>query len=324
MGIRDVQFFMCTVSQTFIIIIIVKGEIQMIHPKVIFASIRPFSLTASVIPVLFGTILALQWTSINWTTFLLTLLGALFLQCGTNLVNDYFDHVKGADIPGSLSPSGVIDRKEMTPRQVYITGLIFFSLSIIIGLILTAITGPVVLYFGIPSLLVGYFYTATRYALAYNGLGEIASGSTLGILAVVGSFYTQTLNLNAEVFLAAIPNAMLVMAILHANNLRDFDTDKQIGKTTIAGLIGRKASRIEYYVLMLGTYVSLIALVLLNILPVWSLIAAITLPIALKGLKIAVSTWEAKQLNKALGLTAMLHMAFGILLCVGTLTGILL
>jgi 1,4-dihydroxy-2-naphthoate polyprenyltransferase len=315
---------MCTLSQTFIIIIIVKGETQMIHPKVIFASTRPFSLTASVIPVIFGTILAFQWTSINWTTFLLTLFGAVFLQCGTNLVNDYFDHVKGADIPGSLSPSGVIERKEMTPRQVYITGLIFFSLSIILGLILTALTGPVVLYIGIPSLLVGYFYTATRYALAYNGLGEVASGSTLGILAVVGSFYTQTLNLNLEVFLAAIPNALLVMAILHANNLRDFDTDKQIGKTTIAGLIGRKASRIEYYILMLGTYVSLIALVLLNILPAWSLIAAITLPIALKGLQIAISTWEAKQLNKALGLTAMLHMAFGILLCIGTLTGILL
>ncbi|WNB93334.1 1,4-dihydroxy-2-naphthoate octaprenyltransferase [Bacillus sp. NEB1478] len=296
----------------------------MIHPKILIASTRPISLTASVIPVLFGTILALQWTGINWITFLLTLAGALFLQCGTNLINDYFDHVKGADTAGSLSPSGVIDRKEMTPRQVYITGLIFFALSIMIGLILTALTGPMVLLLGIPSLFVGYFYTATRYALAYNGLGEVASGSTLGILAVVGAFYTQTLNLNAEIFLAAIPNALLVMSILHANNLRDFDTDKQIGKTTVAGLIGRKASRIEYYILMLGTYVSLFALVLMDILPVWSLIAAITLPIALKGLKIAVSTWEAKQLNKVLGLTALLHMAFGILLCIGTLTGILL
>jgi 1,4-dihydroxy-2-naphthoate polyprenyltransferase len=296
----------------------------MIHPKVIYASVRPISLTASIIPVVFGTILALQWTNIHWTAFILTLLGALFLQCGTNLVNDYFDHVKGADIPGSLSPSGVIDRKEMTPRQVYITGLIFFSLSIIVGLILTALTGPVVLFIGIPSLLVGYFYTATRYALAYNGLGEVASGSTLGILAVVGSFYTQTLSINNEIFLAAIPNALLVMAILHANNLRDFDTDKQIGKTTVAGLIGRKASRVEFYILMIGTYVSLTALVLLNILPSWSLIAAITLPLAIKGLKIAVSTWEAKQLNQVLGLTALLHLSFGALLCIGTLTGILL
>lgn len=296
----------------------------MLHPKVIYASVRPISLTASIIPVLFGTILALQWTNIHWTAFILTLLGALFLQCGTNLVNDYFDHVKGADIPGSLSPSGVIDRKEMTPRQVYATGLIFFSLSIIIGLILTALTGPVVLFIGIPSLLVGYFYTATRYALAYNGLGEVASGSTLGILAVVGSFYTQTLSINTEIFLAAIPNALLVMAILHANNLRDFDTDKQIGKTTVAGLIGRKASRVEFSILMIGTYVSLTALVLLNILPAWSLIAAITLPVAIKGLKIAVSTWDAKQLNQVLGLTALLHLSFGVLLCIGTLTGILL
>lgn len=296
----------------------------MIHPKVIYASVRPISLTASIIPVLFGTILALQWTNIHWTAFILTLLGALFLQCGTNLVNDYFDHVKGADIPGSLSPSGVIDRKEMTPRQVYVTGLIFFSLSIIVGLILTALTGPVVLFIGIPSLLVGYFYTATRYALAYNGLGEVASGSTLGILAVVGSFYTQTLSINNEIFLAAIPNALLVMAILHANNLRDFDTDKQIGKTTVAGLIGRKASRVEFYILMIGTYMSLTALVLLNILPAWSLIAAITLPLAIKGLKIAVSTWDAKQLNQVLGLTALLHLSFGVLLCIGTLTGILL
>jgi 1,4-dihydroxy-2-naphthoate polyprenyltransferase len=301
-----------------------KGGNEMVHPKVIFASTRPYSLTASIIPVLFGTILALQYTNINWIAFLLTLLGAVFLQCGTNLVNDYFDYVKGADIPGSLSPSGVIDRGEMTPRQVYVTGMGFFALSILIGLILTVMTGPVVLYIGIPSLLVGYFYTATRYALAYNGLGEIASGSTLGILAVAGAFYTQTLSVNAEVFLASIPNALLIMSILHANNLRDFDTDKQIGKTTVAGIIGRKAARIEYYFLMLGTYVSLLGLIIVDILPVWSLLAAVTLPIAIKGLKIAISTWDSKKLNKALGLTAMLHLAFGILLCAGTLTGILL
>jgi 1,4-dihydroxy-2-naphthoate octaprenyltransferase len=294
----------------------------MLHPKVIFASTRPFSLTASIIPVLFGTILASQWTDINYYVFLLTLLGAVSLQCGTNLVNDYFDHKKGADLPGSLSPSGVIDRGEMTPKQVYITGLVFFGISIVSGLYLTALTGPIVLYLGIPSLLVGYFYTATRFALAYNGLGEIASGSTLGVLAVVGSYYTQTQMLSGEITLAALPNAFLVMAILHANNLRDLETDKKINKITIAGLIGKKWSRLEYYVLMIGPYIILSLLIVNSLLPFWSILALLTLPVALKAIKIAASTWEPVKLNGALGLTALLHLSFGVLLCIGTLVGI--
>ncbi|MFC0188086.1 1,4-dihydroxy-2-naphthoate octaprenyltransferase [Fictibacillus aquaticus] len=294
----------------------------MLHPKVIFASTRPFSLTASIIPVLFGTILASQWTDINYYVFFLTLLGAVSLQCGTNLVNDYFDHTKGADLPGSLSPSGVIDRGEMTPKQVYVTGLVFFGISIVSGLYLTALTGPIVLYIGIPSLLVGYFYTATRFALAYNGLGEIASGSTLGVLAVVGSYYTQTHMLSGEITLAALPNAFLVMAILHANNLRDLETDKKINKITIVGLIGKKWSRLEYYVLMIGPYIILSMLIMNSLLPFWSILALLTLPVAVKAIKIAASTWEPVKLNGALGLTALLHLSFGALLCIGTLIGI--
>ncbi|MCQ6266368.1 1,4-dihydroxy-2-naphthoate octaprenyltransferase [Fictibacillus sp. WQ 8-8] len=294
----------------------------MISPKTILASTRPFSLTASIIPVLFGTILAMKWTEINWGIFLLTLAGAIFMQCGTNLVNDYFDYKKGADQPGSLSPSGVIDRKEMTPVQVHITGLIFFALGSIIGLILASLTGSFILYIGIPSLLIGYFYTATRYALAYNGFGEFASGTTLGVLAVIGSYYVQTLTVHWETVLISLPNAFLIMAILHANNLRDIDTDKLINKITIAGLIGKKGARIEYYILMLGTYIILLLLVIASLLPAWSLIAIVSLPIALKAVGIAARTWEPKELNKALGLTAMLHLGFGLLLCIGTFIGI--
>lgn len=294
----------------------------MISPKTLLASTRPFSLTASIIPVFFGTILAMQWTDINWGIFLLTLLGAVFMQCGTNLVNDYFDHVKGADQPGSLSPSGVIDKGQMTPRQVHVAGIVFFILGSIIGLILANLTGSFILYIGIPSLLIGYFYTATRFALAYNGFGELASGTTLGVLAVVGSYYVQTLTVPWEVVLLSLPNAFLIMAILHANNLRDIETDKLINKTTIAGLIGKTGARIEYYFLMLGTYLLLLILVGVSLLPAWSLIAFISLPIALKAVKICAQTWDPKELNKALGLTAMLHLGFGLLLCIGTFIGI--
>ncbi|MFC7372722.1 1,4-dihydroxy-2-naphthoate octaprenyltransferase [Fictibacillus iocasae] len=294
----------------------------MLHPKVIYYSTRPISLTASIIPVLFGTILASQWIDISYFVLFLTLLGAVSLQCGTNLVNDYFDHKKGADLPGSLSPSGVIDRGEMTPRQVYVTGLVFFAISIVSGLYLTALAGLEILYMGIPALLVGYFYTATRFALAYNGLGEIASGSMLGILAVVGSYFTQTHMMSFDVALAALPNAFLVMAILHGNNLRDLETDKKINKITIAGLIGKKWARFEYYFLMIGAYVALALLVAELLLPYWSLIAALTLPIAVKAINIVSSTWEPEKLNGVLGLTAMLHLSFGVLLCIGTLIGV--
>ncbi|SDM85967.1 1,4-dihydroxy-2-naphthoate prenyltransferase [Fictibacillus solisalsi] len=294
----------------------------MISPKVILASTRPFSLTAAIIPVLFGTILALQSTSINWGLFLLTLLGAVFMQCGTNLVNDYYDHVKGADQPGSLSPSGVIDRGEMTPKQVHITGLIFFALGSIIGLVLAGLTGRFILYIGIPSLLIGYFYTATRYALAYNGFGEFASGTTLGVLAVIGSFYVQTLTVGWNTVMMALPNAFLIMAILQANNLRDIDSDKLINKITVAGLLGRTGARIEYLILMIGAYVLLLILVAISLLPSWSLLAFLSLPVAIKALSISLRTWDPKELNTTLGLTAMLHLGFGILLCIGTLIGI--
>ncbi|EIT85273.1 1,4-dihydroxy-2-naphthoate octaprenyltransferase [Fictibacillus macauensis ZFHKF-1] len=294
----------------------------MLSPKTIFRSTRPFSLTASIIPILFGTILAIEKTSLSWGMFVATLVGALCMQCGTNLVNDYFDYVKGADQPGSLSPSGVIDRKEMTPRQVYITGLVFFLIATIIGIVLYVQTGPVILYIGIPALLIGYFYTASRFALAYNGLGELASGTTLGVLAIIGAYYVQTATVSGELILVSLPNAFLIMAILHANNLRDIDTDPLIHKITIAGLLGKTGARVEYYVLMFGAYLILALLVIFHALPLWSLLAFLTFPIAYKAVAIATKTWDPAELNKALGLTAMLHLSFGLLLSIGTWIGL--
>ncbi|HKP52724.1 MAG TPA: 1,4-dihydroxy-2-naphthoate octaprenyltransferase [Chloroflexia bacterium] len=282
-----------------------------------WGAIRPWSYTAAVIPVLLGAAIAAYYRVFNGWTVLLALIGSIAIQMGTNLTNDYYDFRKGADSPNSLGTGGSLLRGDLTPTQVFIGGILAFGVGIAIGLYLVSLTGPFIFWLGLFSVAVGFFYTAGPFALAYVGLGEVAVFIFMGPVMVIGSYYVQAQTVTWPVVLASLPVGFLVAAILHANNLRDLESDRQIGKRTLATLLGRAGANVEYYVLVLGTYLSLAVMVLAGIAPWLTLISIVTLPFAIKLMRTVAAETEPKKLHPVLRQTARLHMQFGLLLVIG-------
>jgi 1,4-dihydroxy-2-naphthoate polyprenyltransferase len=286
-----------------------------------FRATRPFSFTASVVPVLVGSFLGFG-EDVFPIRFLLALLGSLAIHAGTNLVNDYFDHVKGADGPHSLGPSGVIQQKLLSPRAVLVGGIACFAVGAAFGLVLVAMTGPAILWLGLASVAAGFLYTAGPVALAYVGLGEVTVFLFMGPAIVMGAYYVQAESWSWTPFLVSLPVGFLVTAILHANNMRDIDDDRRNGKRTIATIIGRRWANYEYYVLIGGAYVVLLALVAGRVASPAALVALVTAPAAWKAVKLAKTTTSPRRLNFVLARTAMLHMHFGLLLAAGLAVGL--
>jgi 1,4-dihydroxy-2-naphthoate octaprenyltransferase len=277
---------------------------------------RPFSFTASVIPVLVGSLLAFQ-QQVHPLRFVLALAGAVAIHAGTNLVNDYYDHVKGADGPHSLGPSGVIQRGLLSPRAVLIGGMVCFAAGAAVGLVLVAMTGVALLWLGAASILAGFLYTGGPAALAYVGLGEVTVFFFMGPVIVLGAYYVQVTHWSLTAFLVSLPVAFLVAGILHANNMRDIEDDRRTGKRTVATVIGRRWANYEYYALIGAAYVVLVALVATRELPWEALAALASLPMAVQVVRLAARTTNPRALNRVLAGTAILHMRFGLLLALG-------
>ena len=288
-----------------------------------YRAIRPFSLTASAVPVIVGT-LAAAGEAFSPFRFVLTLVGAVAIQAGTNLVNDYYDHVKGVDAPGALGPAGLIQRGLLTPRAVLLMGIAWFALGSAVGLVLVALTGPALLWLGLASVAAGFFYTAAPVSLAYLGLGEITVFLFMGPVIVSGAYYVQTEHWSWAPVLIYLPVAFLVTAILHANNLRDIENDRIHGKRTVATLIGRRAATWEYVFLIAAGYVALAIMVAVGVAPWPALVAFVTLPAAVSAVRLALRTTNPKALNFVLVRTALLHTRFGLLLAAGLAAGLLI
>ncbi len=139
----------------------------------------------------------------------------------------------------------------------------------------------------------------------------------MGPAIVIGAYYVQARTLSVPVALASIPIGFLAAAILHANNLRDLDGDKMLGKRTLATILGQQRANVEYYVLIGGTYIALLVAVVLRLAPWYTLAAVATFPAALALMRRVAANSDPAALNPVLRKTAQLHMRFGMLLVAG-------
>jgi 1,4-dihydroxy-2-naphthoate polyprenyltransferase len=289
---------------------------------ILWRASRPWSFGAAVIPVTLGAILAAYEGKFNLWLFVLTVVGSIAIQAGTNLINDYYDYLKGADSEESLGVGKAIQLGVMTPRQVFIEGIAAFAIGSIIGLYLVSVAGPFILFLGVFSVLAGFFYTAGPAALAYIGLGEITVFVFMGPVMVLGAYYVQAQQISGLAVLASIPIGFLVAAILHANNLRDMESDKAIGKRTLATILGRARANIEYYVLVGGSYLVLVIMVVLRVAPPYTLAALVTFPAAWALMRRVSANTDPAALHPVLRKTAQLHTRFGFLLVAGWVVAI--
>jgi 1,4-dihydroxy-2-naphthoate octaprenyltransferase len=282
-----------------------------------WGAVRPWSYTAAIVPVLLGAAVAAHEVTLNWLWLALALVGSIAIQGGTNLMNDYYDYKKGTDTPAVKGTGGALLRGDMTPEQIFWAGIIAFAVGSAIGLYFVYATGPFILWLGLCSVAVGYFYTAGPFALAYVGLGELAVFIFMGPVMVLGSYYLQQPVIAWPAIWAALPVSFVVAAILHANNLRDIDTDIIKHKRTLATMLGRSGARVEFYVLVGGAFVSVLVLIALGLAPWPTLISFAMAPLAWRLMRTAATEEAAEKLHPVLRGSAVLHMRFGMLYVIG-------
>src|SRR3954451_3069478 len=278
---------------------------------------RPPTLPAAVVPVLVGTA-AVARLGFQPLAFAAALLAAVLIQIGTNFANDYFDFHKGADTAERLGPVRVTQSGLLAPNTVRSAMVLVFGLAALVGLYLVFVGGWPILLIGLLSIAAGVLYTGGPYPLAYHGLGDLFVFMFFGLVAVCGTAYLHTNAVPNVAWFAALPVALIVTAIIVVNNLRDIDTDRLARKHTLAVLIGRRATRVEYLLLVAGAYLLLLLGPLLGLTSTWALLPLLTLPIAVALIRTVFSA-EGRPLNRALAGTGRLHLLFGVLLTIGLL-----
>ena len=289
----------------------------------------PF-LTASAVPVIFGCALAWQKTgSFDFMLFLVTLLGVSFAQMGTNLINDYYDHkTTDDDINKTPTPfsggSRVIQDKIMSAREVFAGGMVTFGLAAVCGVYLwIAVRSTYGNEWTIPLLaligfLSGFLYTATPVKLGYRGWGELFIGANFGALAVLGSYYVQTGLVSWMPVIVSLPISFLIAAVVYINQYPDYEADREVKKRHWVVRLGKKNAIGGYLFLIYGSYLATLIAVLFEMIPIYTLVVFLTLPLAINATKTLMANYDRiNELLPANAATIKIHLLYGLLLSVG-------
>jgi 1,4-dihydroxy-2-naphthoate polyprenyltransferase len=282
---------------------------------------RPRTLPAAVAPVLVGTALAATEGTFKVLTFVAAMLGAVFIQIGTNLSNDYSDARRGADAEDRLGPVRVTAGGLVPPRQVLVATYVAFGLAVLAGAYLIATAGWELLLIGVASILAGVLYTGGPRPYGYEGLGEVFVFLFFGVVAVSGSYFAQVEQLTWEAFVLAVPVGLLASAILVVNNVRDLETDRRAGKRTLAVRLGRSRARTLYGLMVYAAFACAPLPWLLGSdeLSAWLLLPLLAFPPAVPVVRTVRNRTDGPSLNGALARTGMLQLAFCVLLSAGIL-----
>ena len=289
--------------------------------KAWYLALRPRVFTATYVPMGLAGIVALADGVFEAAVFLLALVATLLLQSAANLINEYADYRRGADRLKEAGQGMTIKNKVLEPQSVLYGAMLTTAAGCAIGLYLLSQSGPLLWLIGIGGVFVAISYTAGPFPLAYNGLGEIAVAIFMGPAIIVGAYYVMSPAVSqariGELCLISLPIAFMVAAILHANNIRDMDADRAVNKRTLAVIFGLRVARAEFMFLVIGAYAAQALVVAAGLLPVSTLLTLITLPEALRLIRIFNSSRAIPLLHQAQGRTAKLHGQFGLLMVVG-------
>ncbi|HPH42202.1 MAG TPA: 1,4-dihydroxy-2-naphthoate octaprenyltransferase [Syntrophorhabdaceae bacterium] len=287
---------------------------------------RPFSFTVSILPPILGSIIAKMESpglKIDWLLFALALIGCVIAHAGANMIGDYFDFKKRVDREGTFGSSGVLISNLIEPKKVFMGSIVAYVIASSIGIYIAASipNGMYLILIIIIGAVLGLFYAAEPFSFKYHALGDLAVFISFGPAMTLGAYFVQAHHFSWTPVLYAIPAAFLVDAVLHSNNLRDIKNDSVVNIKTVAILIGEQNSKRMYYGLIISAYISVILLITANGLPTVSLITLLSLPLALKLIRIVKHKNKVpdQQFIMIDAATAQLHSVFSVLFVVSLL-----
>jgi 1,4-dihydroxy-2-naphthoate octaprenyltransferase len=292
---------------------------------------RPQTLPAGAAPVVVGVGLAVADGVFAPLPALAALVGALFIQIGTNFANDYYDAVKGTDDPDREGFTRVTAGGLIEPRQVKRAMAVAFALAALVGLYLVALGGVPILVAGVASIAAGVLYTGGPYPYGYYGLGDLFVFVFFGLVAVAGTYYVQAVATLSTAFPVGVPAetvtpaavlagaaaGALSTAILVVNNIRDRESDRAAGKRTLAVLVGYRWSRVEYVALLAVAYAVPVAFWLALGYGPLVLAPLATLPVAAVVARVVLTRTDGEALNPALERTGQVLALYAALFALG-------
>ena len=285
---------------------------------------RPRTLTAAAAPVFVGTGLAQGMDAFSALPALAALLGALLIQIGTNLANDYYDHIRGGDTEERVGPIRVTQAGLIPAKTVKRATYLVLGLALLLGVYLVWVGGWPIIIIGLASLVCAVAYTGGPFPLAYHGLGDLFVFLFFGLAAVGGTAWVQALYFGPDVLLAGAGMGAMSTAILVVNNLRDLETDARAGKNTMAVWLGHGGTKFELLLLFLmGFGAPLVGMVFYGWSP-WVLLAFGAAVPLLSPARIVASYArgdDPRTLIPPLGGTAQAAGLYGLLLGAGLALG---
>jgi len=220
-------------------------------------AIRFKTLIASIAPIMVCSALCYKFYLFNFQVFYATLLAAILLQILTNFINDLYDFKKGSDHDNRIGPDRMVQKGYLSQNEMTNAIYVVFIASLIIGSYLVSFGGFIILIIGLSSFLFAYLYTATRFAIAYNGFGEIFVFLYFGVIATFGTFYLQNLDLKYDVIILGATMGCLNINLLVINNLRDYLSDQGSGKNTLVVKYGLNFGKLEFFLMIFLSYLFL-------------------------------------------------------------------
>lgn len=283
--------------------------------------LRPHALTASLVPVLLGTVYAYtQIRQLHWGLFSAMLLASFLIQTATNLFNEYYDYVRGLDTKDSVGIGGTIVHDGASPRFVMMLALSAYSLALLLGLYICASTSWWLAVLGAVFMLIGYLYTGGPYPIAASPFGELFAGLCMGAGITCITFFIQTGYVTWQCFILSIPIVLLIGLILTSNNIRDRVGDAANGRKTLAILLGH-CNAVRFMTMIFATaYIwPIVPVVIYGASPLLFL-PLLSLPKAISAVKgFSPENQQPAQMMPAMKATAQTNTWYGLLYSVGIL-----
>jgi 1,4-dihydroxy-2-naphthoate octaprenyltransferase len=290
--------------------------------KVWFLEMRPQFLTLSVVLAFLGTTIAWYDGSFNLCYALLAGFGLVLTHASVNIINDYFDYKSGIDLAAKRTPfsggSGILPAGLLTPKQALWLGLSSLIITIPIGIFFIIISGWQLL----PLLLV-----AALFILLYSPFilkrpwPEWVAGAGLGALPILGLYFVQTGAYTWQAVIASIPSFLLVHNLLLLNEFPDTEADVKANRKTLPLTIGKKNAAIFYAVVAIAVYVWIFAWTMARVMPVWTLLALLTIPLAIRAIRGAVHNDDPSRLMPGMAANVMMVLSTQLLMGIGFILG---